>query len=120
MPTHSSRYPSSSLRISPFQHVKVESDATEAPTSPQKAKAKAKAEGKAKEIKQALGIPHPALLHWRETDDAIRETRGRIPAPVDTMGYDSPVEGDGSSCVSLPPPRKVPPTLTTNITFVTE
>ena len=70
------------------KRVKVEADAaTEVSTSPQKAKAKGK--GKAKEIKQALDTPHPAPPHWRETYDAIREMRARMPAPVDTMGCDT-------------------------------
>ena len=70
------------------KRVKVEAEvATEVSTSPQKAKAKAK--GKAKEIKQALDTPHPAPPHWRETYDAIREMRARMPAPVDTMGCDT-------------------------------
>lgn len=71
------------------KRVKVEADAaTEAPVSPQKTKA-VKAKGKAKEIKQALDTPHPAPPHWRETYDAIREMRARMPAPVDTMGCDT-------------------------------
>jgi endonuclease-3 len=74
------------------KRVKFEADATDAllPTaaaSPQKAKVKAK--GKAKEIKQALDTPHPAPARWRETYDAIREMRARMPAPVDTMGCDT-------------------------------
>ncbi|KAH9069418.1 DNA glycosylase [Lactarius deliciosus] len=44
---------------------------------------------KAKEIKRALDTPHPAPAHWRETYDAIREMRARLPAPVDTMGCDT-------------------------------
>ena len=71
------------------KRVKVEADAaTEVSVSPQKAKA-VKAKGKAKEIKQALDTPHPAPPHWRETYDAIREMRARMPAPVDTMGCDT-------------------------------
>ncbi|KAH9024123.1 DNA glycosylase [Lactarius hengduanensis] len=44
---------------------------------------------KVKEIKRALDTPHPAPAHWRETYDAIREMRARLPAPVDTMGCDT-------------------------------
>ena len=92
----SSTDPSVTLfKVEPDDHnrlskrVKVEADAaSEAPVSPQKAKA-VKAKGKAKEIKQALDTPHPAPPHWRETYDAIREMRARMPAPVDTMGCDT-------------------------------
>jgi endonuclease-3 len=43
---------------------------------------------KAKPIKQALDIPHPAPNRWQETYDTIKEMRSRIVAPVDTMGCD--------------------------------
>lgn len=84
--------PADELSERDSKRVKLEADATDAllptsPASPQKAKVKAK--GKAKEIKQALDTPHPAPARWRETYDAIREMRARMPAPVDTMGCDT-------------------------------
>lgn len=41
---------------------------------------------KAKPIRQALDIPHPAPTGWREAYDSIKEMRSHIVAPVDTMG----------------------------------
>ena len=90
------------------KRAKVEGDvATETPASPQKTKAKVvKAKGKAKEIKQALDTPHPAPPHWRETYDAIREMRARMPAPVDTMGCDTAKWKETDPRVRLFSPRK--------------
>ncbi|KAI0806723.1 DNA glycosylase [Fomes fomentarius] len=43
---------------------------------------------KTKRIPTSLETPHPAPLRWRETYDTIKRMRGRIVAPVDTMGCD--------------------------------
>ena len=101
------------------KRVKVEGDAaTETPASPQKAKAKVvKAKGKAKEIKQALDTPHPAPPHWRETYEAIREMRARMPAPVDTMGCDTAKWKETDPRVRFFSPRKKKKL---HLTFVTE
>jgi endonuclease-3 len=73
--------------------------------SPQKAKGKAKA----KEIKKALDTPHPAPASWRETYDAIREMRARLPAPVDTMGCDTSKWKETDPRVRRPfPPAFIP------------
>jgi hypothetical protein len=94
------------------KRVKVEADATEVvlPTADDSAlaspkKAKGKSKGKAKEIKQALDTPHPAPARWRETYDAIREMRARMPAPVDTMGCDTAKWKETDPRVRPPPPQ---------------
>jgi len=43
---------------------------------------------KAKLVPQALKVPHPAPLNWRDTYDTIKRMRAKIVAPVDTMGCD--------------------------------
>jgi endonuclease-3 len=101
------------------KRVKVEADATEVvlPTADDSAlaspkKAKGKSKGKAKEIKQALDTPHPAPARWRETYDAIREMRARMPAPVDTMGCDTAKWKETDPRVRPPSP---PPQLSSHL-----
>ena len=92
------------------KRVKVETNSAETliPPSP-KAPHKTKTKGKAKEIKRALDTPHPAPARWRETYDAIREMRARMPAPVDTMGCDTAKWKETDPRVRPPPPPSALP-----------
>ena len=49
---------------------------------------------KHKPVQQSLDKPHPTPEHWREQYDTIKSMRGRLTAPVDTMGCDQAQNGE--------------------------